>query len=341
MAKTRRNKSKQRKTRRNRKQKGSGRIFVTNPRISSIPSQLIDFNEKTTPRNILKQYINQTNLSQKPDFQFYKYEPNPPFIFTQESEPSRFLNAWNTPWKTNKGKLLQDKNTIEIRFNEKLSEIIKQRRLETIQITFSLIKRILSLSKFKNGTKIIIQNYAVTDAIPKNVNQQFKFHMPPFSPILHLDFDYFKSESAGSDFYKYLNFQETYSDIIVEFLRKKFNLSDQGIRNICRFYIKRAGTPLVINPNPASGPTDEEKTNYLNEVYKQAEKTDDTDLQQDLMNKTEEEKREIIINYLKEKELLMCIIRHDTMVDSNKENPLSLDKYLEDKPQFKYYIWSE
>jgi hypothetical protein len=84
----------------------------------------------------------------------------------------------------------------------------------------------------------------------------------------------------------------------------------------------------------------DKKREYLEEVLKQAQNNPDKNLQGALRDKTDTEKREITKEYLKSKEILMCVVQHDNMIDNDLSQELSLKRFFKDKPNLMVYGWS-
>lgn len=247
MAKTRRNKSKQRKTR---KQRGGVQYQIKGMR-SSGKTFLIDKEEGNTARQVLRRFINMNFPNQNTDWSNTE-QPILPYIMKIQGKHHEMNKQenWNN---TTLLKNLTNMPTIEFRPVSARLESLKRRKLEAAKESFEIVKKALDYCKLG---KIILMSAAATDAIPKNVKQQFMFDNLPPGPILLIDWGFFKS---SYDFYHFLNFEEN-TDI------------DLGPRDKIRLYEKPEGVPLE-----AKDSTNLYQQKYLKEVYKQADGKDLTE----------------------------------------------------------------
>jgi hypothetical protein len=252
MAKTIRKKTRQKtrrskKGRKTKKQKGGKTIMMFFKGITT--PQALD-TEKDTLSTIFEKYKAASKLNSNTDQEAYKFTVN---VKTGSStRPFIIIPTTEYSWKTKAIEILERFNLqepISVGFELKqVSESVKK-FLEDLH----LVKKVLD-HYAKRGGKIIVGSSAVTNTIPKNVRQQFKFYKSPVSPIILIDPGFFKNKY---EFYDYLEFGEPE------------HIQSIGAEKV-QIFRKKANTPLTIN-TLANHLTKEEKHLYLQEVKQQAE----------------------------------------------------------------------
>ena len=235
-----------RKTRKQRKQKGGGQIFLQfQPGGSS--SLLVPITNTTTPKDLLEHYLQSDKVP--PGLLQHSFLTNlsePSYILSKKPQglPLFPKKNWNKPFP------FEQNATYYLRANLKK----KERRAQNIEESIPILQQVFDYYAKKTAfAKVILASSAATDAIPKNVRQQFKFHRDPPIPILLIDPAFFTE--GRYEFYKYLDFEEK-----------------ELIPGRVKIYTKPAGTPLQITNTNSSDVilTKQQKKEYLQEVEKQA-----------------------------------------------------------------------
>lgn len=290
---------KQRRQSRKSKQRGGKQIFLKSPVSSEKPIQM-NVTNSTTPRNVLYQFLQRSSFSKHPVFGLYKRTnlENPPYRFLMpgSKQELNFTDKWNHPWTIP----FEKNGTYNVKPIPKLAEQIGNKDFLEAQRSFQLITHLLEQLPV---AKIIIASAAMErEHDSKNVNQQFKFCLPPCGPIVLIDNAFFKKPTF--DFYKYLDFEE----IIDE--------TNLGPKDMIRLYRKTAGKELSINISD-NGISKEEKENYLKEVKTQAGRAEF-----DVRN-----------------EIRIYCVNHNLLYESNIEKGISISEFI--KGNQKMYGWED
>lgn len=236
MAKTRRNKTKQRKTR---KQRGGMKQYFIKPIRTLGKTHRIDKEQGNTARKVLQKFID-INYPTK-DIWGNTTMPVPPYFLKLKGKQYTMMEESN--WN-NEG-LFQNNNNINLEFIPSIGKlkVFQEKKRAAAKETFEIVKKGLD---FLGSGKIVLMSAAATEDIDKNVGQQFMFNKNPFSPIVLIDWGFFES---SHDFYHLLNFKEV-------------DVSKLGPRDKIRLYIKPKGTAIE-----AKDPTDEYQQKYVKKVY--------------------------------------------------------------------------
>ena len=244
--KTRNNRKQKRKTR---KQKGAGQYLVKGIQ-SQFKTYTIPKEEGNTARKVLEKLIDR-NFSQ--ETKFSNTTPNVlPYRMKVKGKTFHMLGKknWNEEevWKNIVNSALPDKEVVmEFIPVESRLQSYKNEKLEKAEKTFEIVKKGL---RYLGAGKIILESAAAMPDIDKNVAQQFKFQVEPLSPIILIDWGFFRSPY---DFYNILNFTE-------------LNVEELGPRDIIRLYVKKEGKPLKIKD-----PKNVYQRQYLEAMYEQAQ----------------------------------------------------------------------
>jgi hypothetical protein len=245
---SRRQRRKQRTTRKRKIFRGGSYFQVTSPGKKTYSYKIPEKNEsQLTVRTILKFFLDKEALTlgglEEGD------KTNPSYLVKIGSKINAFHDKWN--------------DEITIPQNATVSFIPRNVKMAHIQAAKESETKIPLLGKvfqFAKGGKLIWEGSAIekndTAAhIQKNVKQQFHFHTQPFMPIVHIDSSFFNIANEENEFYSVLNFDEVP-------MEKTFKIP----RTFARWYRKARGAPLELR---SSEPTENEIA-YLNEVRKEA-----------------------------------------------------------------------
>lgn len=260
---------KRRQARRTRKQRGGIQILAetfTNVHPSALNKTLgfekqvdptlegrkryLNVNTVKTRRNLLHLYANEALKEKRGNSSISKNIPD--WQILGKGFPSKLLktkNEWNEPLQLESSAV---PNKYRFRYAPKTIKYPNKKYAAFFEQIFKGIKKKYGPAKVIFGASAVGRPGEYQD-YEKNINQNFKFHKKPQTPIILIDPEFFGSNR--SDFFSFL----------------KFHVIEPESGGIVKIYKKQAGKPFEILGTEEGGFSIEQQKEYLKETLRQAE----------------------------------------------------------------------